>query len=125
MLWVGHPWRSARRVGDVPTGRAGGWPWRSSGTPYFTFNPGDQYWAWDTTETFDYMPSQFVTFRAELTHRWASVPYFAGPGGVTPPAVTRARPAAGSTNGRPTCSRARTASCSRCSSASDALTDEE
>jgi hypothetical protein len=55
-----------------------------SGTPYFTFNPGDEYWAWDTTETFDYMPSQFVTFRVEYTHRWASVPYFAGPGGVTP-----------------------------------------
>ncbi len=31
------------------------------------------------------MPSQFVTFRAEYNHRAASVPYFAGQGGVTPP----------------------------------------
>ena len=30
---------------------------------YFTQNKGDQFKAWDTTETFDYMPSQFVTFR--------------------------------------------------------------
>ena len=56
-----------------------------SGTPYFTFNPGDQFKAWDTTITFDFMPSQFATFRTEFTHRHASVPYFAGPGGVTPP----------------------------------------
>jgi hypothetical protein len=32
------------------------------------------------------MPSQFVTFRWEFDHRAASVPYFAGVGGVTPPA---------------------------------------
>jgi hypothetical protein len=56
-----------------------------SGTPYFTENPGDQYKAWDTQVTFDYMPSQFITFRSEFTYRHASVPYFAGPGGVTPP----------------------------------------
>ncbi len=53
-------------------------------SPYFTQNPGDKYWAWDTTEDIDIMPSQFVTLRTEYTHRWASVPYFAGPGGVTP-----------------------------------------
>ncbi len=56
-----------------------------SGTPYFTMNPGDPYRAWDTQMTFDYMPSQFVTFRFEGTHRAANVPYFSGPGGVTPP----------------------------------------
>jgi len=55
-----------------------------SGTPYFTENPGDQFSAWDGSVTFDYMPSQFVTFRAEWNHRAASVPYFAGSGGVTP-----------------------------------------
>jgi hypothetical protein len=56
-----------------------------SGTPYFSQAKGDLYKAWDATFTFDYMPSQFVTFRSEYTHRAASVPYFAGPGGVTPP----------------------------------------
>ena len=35
--------------------------------------------------TFDYMPDQFTTFRCELNHRAANVPYFAGPGGSTPP----------------------------------------
>jgi hypothetical protein len=56
-----------------------------SQSPYFSQAAGTQYKAWDTTETFDFMPSQFVTFRAEYTHRAANVPYFAGPGGVTPP----------------------------------------
>lgn len=55
-----------------------------SGTPYFTENPGDPFKAWDLSETFDYMPSQFITFRWEFDHRAANVPYFAGPGGVTP-----------------------------------------
>ena len=31
------------------------------------------------------MPSQHLTFRGEFNRRVASVPYFAGPGGVTPP----------------------------------------
>ena len=56
-----------------------------SGTPYFTLNPGDQFKAWDASSTFDYMPSQFVTFRFEFDHRAANVPYFAGSGGITPP----------------------------------------
>jgi putative OmpL-like beta-barrel porin-2 len=56
-----------------------------SGTPYFTANPGDQFKAWDTQLTADYMPSPFATFRLEFNHRAASVPYFAGPDGVTPP----------------------------------------
>ena len=56
-----------------------------SGTPYFTLNPGDQFKAWDASSTFDYMPSQFVTFRFEYDHRAANVPYFAGQGGITPP----------------------------------------
>jgi len=57
----------------------------ASGTPYFTANPGDPFTAWDMSVTFDYMPSQFVTFRSEFNHRAANVPYFSGAGGVTPP----------------------------------------
>jgi hypothetical protein len=57
----------------------------SSGTPYFTANPGDPFKAWDASITLDYMPSQFVTFRIEGNHRSANVPYFSGSGGVTPP----------------------------------------
>ena len=56
----------------------------ASGTPYFTENPGDPYKAWDISGTFDYMPSQYITFRWEFDHRAANVPYFSGPGGVTP-----------------------------------------
>jgi hypothetical protein len=57
----------------------------ASGTPYFTAAPGDKYKAWDGSFTFDYMPTQFSTFRVEYNYRGANVPYFAGQGGVTPP----------------------------------------
>ncbi|HXY30872.1 MAG TPA: outer membrane beta-barrel protein [Gemmatimonadaceae bacterium] len=56
----------------------------ASGTPYFTLNPGDQFKAWDASVTFDYMPSAYITFRGEYIHRAANVPYFVGPGGITP-----------------------------------------
>jgi hypothetical protein len=56
-----------------------------SGTPYFSTNPGDPFNAWDGSATLDLMPDAFTTFRVELDRRHASVPYFAGPGGVTPP----------------------------------------
>ena len=56
----------------------------ASGTPYFTENPGDPFKAWDISGTFDYMPSQYITFRWEYNHRAANVPYFSGPGGITP-----------------------------------------
>jgi len=55
-----------------------------SGTPYFTADPGDPFRALDASATFDYMPSPDATFRFEYNHRAANVPYFAGPGGVTP-----------------------------------------
>jgi hypothetical protein len=57
----------------------------TSGTPYFTENPGDPYKAWDASATFDYMPSQYITFRWEFDHRAASVPYFSGKNRITPP----------------------------------------
>jgi hypothetical protein len=56
----------------------------TSGTPYFTENPGDPFKAWDVSATYDYMPSQYITFRWEFNHRHANVPYWSGPGGITP-----------------------------------------
>jgi hypothetical protein len=64
----------------------------SSGTPYFTENPGDPFKAWDISGTFDWMPSQYITFRWEYNHRAANVPYFSGSGGVTPPGGNTATP---------------------------------
>jgi len=64
----------------------------ASGTPYFTENPGDPYKAWDASATFDYMPSQYITFRWEFDHRAASVPYWTGPGGITPPGGNNGSP---------------------------------
>jgi len=65
-----------------------------TGTPYFTENPGDPYKAWDLSGTFDYMPSQYITFRWEFDHRAANVPYFTGSGGVTPPGGNNGNPSA-------------------------------
>jgi hypothetical protein len=63
-----------------------------SGTPYFSENPGDPYKAWDVSGTFDWMPSQYITFRWEYNHRAANVPYFSGSGGVTPPGGNQGAP---------------------------------
>src|SRR5579862_8738673 len=64
----------------------------ASGTPYFTENPGDQFKAWDASRTFDYMPSQYITFRWEFDHRAANMPYWTGPGGITPPGGNNGAP---------------------------------
>jgi hypothetical protein len=55
-----------------------------TGSPYFTQNPGDPYKAWDASLTFDWMPRQYITFRAEYGYRHANVPYWTGRGGITP-----------------------------------------
>ena len=54
-------------------------------SPYFTGNPSDPFKAWDSSITLDYMPSQYITFRAEYDYRHANVPYWTGAGGITPP----------------------------------------
>jgi hypothetical protein len=56
-----------------------------TGSPYFTENPGDKAHMYDATVTFDYMPSQWLTFRAETGYRHADIPYWTGRGGITPP----------------------------------------
>jgi len=63
-----------------------------TGSPYFTENPGQPFKAWDISGTFDYMPSQYVTFRWEYDHRAANVPYFTGAGGITPPGGDNGNP---------------------------------
>jgi hypothetical protein len=64
-----------------------------SGSPYFTENPGDKMHAYDATATFDYMPSQWLTFRTELGYRHADVPYWSAHGGITPPGGNTGSPA--------------------------------
>jgi hypothetical protein len=54
-------------------------------SPYFPENPGNPFKAWDSSLTFDYMPKQWITFRWEYDYRHASVPYWTGRGGITPP----------------------------------------
>ena len=56
-----------------------------TGSPYFTENVGDKAHMYDATATFDYMPSQWLTFRAEMGYRHADIPYWSGRGGITPP----------------------------------------
>jgi len=63
-----------------------------SGSPYFTENPGDQFKGTDGTITYDYMPSQFITFRTEYGYRHSNVPYWSGHGGITPPGGTTSTP---------------------------------
>ncbi|MHB8218414.1 MAG: outer membrane beta-barrel protein [Candidatus Sulfotelmatobacter sp.] len=87
----------------------------ASNSPYFTGNPGDPFKAWDTSATFDYMPSQYITFRWEYDYRHASVPYWSGAGGITPPPGTNNgfpqdyACISGATSGQTTLSAAQTA----------------
>jgi hypothetical protein len=64
----------------------------ASGTPYFTAAPGNRYWAWDLQTTFDWMINRHLTLRGEFTTRHASVPYFSGRDGVTPPGGNQGPP---------------------------------
>ena len=63
-----------------------------SGSPYFTENPGQTANMWDTTINLQYMPKEWITFWTELGYRHSNIPYFSGPGGVTPPGGNNGSP---------------------------------
>jgi hypothetical protein len=85
--WMTNP---GRYLVLAPTGDASPFPnpynpTQPAGTHPFTENPGDQFTGWDCSTNISWMPNQSVEFRLEYVHRESSVPYFAGPGGVTSP----------------------------------------
>jgi hypothetical protein len=57
----------------------------ATGTPYFTENPGQKLFQWDTQLNFQYMPKDWITWWTEATFRHSNVPYWTGSGGITPP----------------------------------------
>jgi Putative beta-barrel porin-2, OmpL-like. bbp2/Carboxypeptidase regulatory-like domain len=80
----------------------------SSGTPYFTENPGQKLYQWDVQLNLQYMPRDWLTWWTEATFRHSDVPYWNGPGGVTPPLGNTGAPASfvcnsGSVIGADTC----------------------
>jgi hypothetical protein len=86
----------------------------ATNSPYFTGNPGDPFKAWDSSITFDYMPKQYITFRWEYDYRHASVPYWTGQGGITPPGGNNGSPqfytcASGASSGQASLGPAETA----------------
>jgi len=64
-----------------------------SGSPYFTQQPGQKLFQWDTQLNLQYMPKDWITWWTEATFRHSSVPYWSGPGGVTPPGGNTGSPA--------------------------------
>ena len=58
-------------------------PTQTEGAFPFSANPGDNFKGWDVSTNIDYLFNQSITARFEFVHRESSVPYFAGPGGVT------------------------------------------
>jgi hypothetical protein len=74
-------------------------PSSSINSPYFPFNPGDPFKAWDVSATFDYMPKQWLTLRVEYDFRHADEAYWTGHGGTTPPNANGYSP--GTNNGSP------------------------
>jgi hypothetical protein len=65
----------------------------ATGTPYFTENPGQKIYQWDAQLNFQYMPKNWLTWWTEVTYRHSDVPYWSGPGGVTPPLGNTGTPA--------------------------------
>jgi hypothetical protein len=65
----------------------------ATGTPYFTENPGQKIYQWDAQLNFQYMPKNWLTWWTEVTYRHSDVPYWSGPGGVTPPLGNTGAPA--------------------------------
>lgn len=85
--WMKNP---GRYLVLYPTGQASplpnaNTPTQTEGAFPFSANPGDDFVGWDYSTNLDYMPNQSVTFRLEYVSRHASIPYFAGRGGVTSP----------------------------------------
>jgi len=72
-----YPTGDANPIPVINTGATGSHP--------FSANPGDKFHGYDFSTSFDFMPSDFLTFRLEVVHRHTDVPYFAGHGGVTSP----------------------------------------
>jgi hypothetical protein len=64
----------------------------ATGTPYFTQQPGQKLYQWDTQLNFQYMPKDWITWWTEATFRHSSVPYWSGSGGVTPPGGNNGSP---------------------------------
>lgn len=58
-------------------------PTQTAGKFPFSANPGDNFEGFDCSTNVDILPNEHITFRIEFVHRQASVPYFAGHGGVT------------------------------------------
>jgi hypothetical protein len=71
----------------------------ATGSPYFTENPGQKLYQWDTQINFQYMPKDWITWWTEGTFRHSNVPYWTGQGGVTPPGGNTGSPGAVACNG--------------------------
>jgi hypothetical protein len=64
----------------------------ASGSPYFTENPGQKLYQWDTQLNFQFMPRDWITWWTEVTFRHSDVPYWTGRGGITPPGGNNGSP---------------------------------
>jgi hypothetical protein len=65
----------------------------ASGSPYFTQQPGQKLYQWDSQLNLQYMPNDWITWWTEATFRHSSVPYWSGQGGITPPGGNNGAPA--------------------------------
>ena len=64
----------------------------ATGSPYFTQDPGQKLYQWDSQLNFQYMPKDWITWWTEATFRHSDVPYWSGSGGVTPPGGNNGSP---------------------------------
>lgn len=85
-LWLGHDEQFAWTIGGGQLHNPGRYlALLPTGSGVLTQNPGDEFDSWDFSTGFQFIPGEHVTWGLEYVHRQASVPYFAGPGGLTSP----------------------------------------
>ena len=60
-----------------------------TGTAYFPEDPGQPFHGTDGTITWDYMPTQYITFRGEYGYRHSDVPYWPAAAAQRLPGGTR------------------------------------
>lgn len=81
----------------APTGQASPLPSALSpttteGTTPFSMSAGAPFKGYDLSCNVEWIPQSQIAVRLEFVHRHASVPYFAGPGGVTSPSGYKTTP---------------------------------
>lgn len=81
--WMSNPGRYLALLPPIDGDTGANYFSDPNATGAFTEAPGLEWQAWDFDLGFQIMPSQYLTWDVEYTHRFSDQPYFVGSGGIT------------------------------------------